>query len=189
MATAGDIIDEVLVRARDTTSGDATTRAQVLDLVDRVQLIVVRATGSLINDRNLSAVAEQALYDLDPDDTLRVVDVFDNNARRFSPSRWSKFIQTRIDWWRHQETTTAHFQVWAQAGVSKLILWPPDTTATPTLVVREQQMPTRLAVEGTALDLPEQYHDTVRNIVEALILLRMRDLDAAEAVIARLEGP
>ncbi len=188
MATAENIIDEVLLRVRD-ASGDATTRAQVLDLVDRVQLIVVRATGSLINDRTQSTNVEQALYALDSDAVMRVVDCFHSN-RRLSPSRWSKFIQTQIDWWRHQETTDpGRFNVWAQVGVSYLLLWPPDTTSKPDIVVREQQMPTRLAAEATALDLPEQYHDTVRNIVEALVLLRVRDLDAAEAVIARLERP
>jgi len=190
MTTALEVATLVLERVRD-PEGVATTINQVYDLIDRVQVLLVRGLGLMARDRTFSSEPDQTLYPVDPDETLQILDLFQGAVnRRLSPCRWAQMIQVRRDWWRYSildGEVPETMQVWAPVGTSLLVMWPPSDTFAEIVTVREQQRPAMVTEASSVLDLPDEHLPLLQDIVEVLLLLRTKHVEAAEIAMGRLE--
>lgn len=183
MAMVGPLIDDVLRRVRD-PQASATSRATVRDLFDRAQVLFVRWTGTLIRERSFVLTPERLLYDLDPADTLRILEVTrDSDAKRLYPVRWNQlFHQQGSLWWR--TFTAGGPVVWAHVGTRHFAVFPAPTVAlgNVTVTIRDQRRPTALTADSVDLDLDSDFHPALLDFVEALLLLRMREPALVQAL-------
>lgn len=185
--TTAEAIDQLLRRVRD-PQGSAHLRDTVRNLLDRAQVLYVRKTMSLIQQRNVAATAERCLYELDPLASLRILDIFvAASQKRLWPVRWSNmFHQFGPAWWR-EATATGVPQVWAPVGTVHYIVWPPPTIGPVTLTIREQRRPTPLGNETIELELPDENIPELLDFVEAVLVLRGRDA-ALPAAMTQVEA-
>lgn len=187
MATAGQLVSEVLRRTRD-EQASATSRATVRDLLDRSQVLLVRHYSAIIQQRTFTSTANQLVYDVDASAVLRIVDVYIANVR-LSPVRWpSLFAQEGPLWWRRIATTRP--RVWAHLGTRHFIMYP-ASIATFTVTIREVIRPIALSADSVDVELPSEFHPALLDLTEALVLLRRREptlVSALEQVKAIAEG-
>ncbi len=183
MAAAGFLVSDLLRRVRD-PQGTAHPRATVLDFLDRAQILFVRSTLTLIRERSFVVTPQRQLYDLDPFDVLRILEVTRaSNAKRLYPVRWSQlYHQLGPRWWR-AELATGPF-VWAHVGVHHVAFHPAPTVASGniTLTIRDQKRPTPLTAEDVEVELDSDYHPAMLDFVEALLLMRGRDVALKESL-------
>jgi len=180
MATAGVLIDDILRRVRD-PQGAATSRAQVLDLLDRCQIVVVRQTGTLIRDRTVTFPSAKLIHKIDTAAVLRIVDIYNASTdKRLSRMRWSALVQVNTRWWR--ETNTAGPTSWAPLGSNYFLIYPGLGLVSFQYTLREQLRPAELTAEEVELELPTEHHHILVDLVEALVLLRSREDSLKEAL-------
>lgn len=186
MAAASELVTEVLHRVRD-PGGQATTRAQVLDLLDRCQIALVRHTGTLIEDRTgVTIDLTQHVFPIDTTTVLRIVDIYNtSDNKRLSRMRWSQLVQVDTKWWRTSAVTGP--TSWAPLGTNYYILYPAASIVSLNYTFREQVFPTTLTAESVDLDIPTEHHHKLVDLVEALLLLRNRE-DTLVPALDLLEG-
>lgn len=183
MSACGELVDEVLRRVRD-PQGTANPRATVRNLLDRAQVLFVRATTTLIIETPVTAFADQLLYTIDPQQVLRILDIF-NADRRLWPVRWPQmFNQLGPLWWR--QVSTSGPTVWCPLSTIHYAIYP-GFEADDTLTLRVQQRPATLDTDDVPMDIPNEFYPRVVDFTEALVLLRQRDPVLAAAV-ARVTG-
>ena len=187
MASAGFLIDDVLRRVRD-PQGTATSRAQVLDLLDRCQVLIVRQTGIRMRDRSTTTVDSKLIYKVDTRDfwdrpnILRIADIYNADTnKRLSKCRWTQLVQAGgTQWWR--VTSSLGPTTWAPLGTNYYFLYPASDSNLVNLTIREQQAPTTLDAESVELDLPLEHIPALLDLVEALVLFHMRGDSLTSAV-------
>jgi hypothetical protein len=180
---AGPLIDDLLRRVRD-PQGSAHPRATVRDLLDRSQILFVKWTGTLIRERAFTVTPLRALYDLDPTDTLRILEITrDSNAKRLYPLRWQQlFHQFGPLWWRNSIATGPY--VWAHVGTRHFAVHPAPTVlgGSVAVTIRDQRRPAALTADTVELELDADFHPPLLDFVEALLLLRGRDAALVESL-------
>lgn len=181
MALAGDLIDDILLRVRD-TNASGTSRSDVLDLIDRCQVLVARETGALIQERTVTGKADTLIYEVDTNVTLRIIDVFVGD-KRLSAIRWPGFALIDRGWWRdtHEDGPDS----WAPIGTNYFLIHPGFDAVGTDLTVREQRRPTFLSSENLEIEIPSEHQPRLLDLVEALLYLRHRDT-ALASVLERM---
>ena len=190
MPTAGQLVSDLQRRVRD-PSGTAHPTSVVLDLLDRAQLLFVRAKGVLVRTRSFTATQFRLLYDLDPNDTLRILDISSNlTGKRLLPVQWDQLVfQAGPTWWRTFDDNGP--TTWAPVGTRLFALFPgANLSAGVTLTIRDQRRPVALTATQSLVELPDEYLPLLLDFMEALLLLRGRDaaLTASLADVESLAG-
>lgn len=191
MAAAGFLVSDLLRRVRD-PQGTAHPRNTVRDLLDRAQILFVRSSVTLIRTRSFVVTPQRQLYDLDPTDVLRILEVTRaSNSKRLYQVKWPQLFQQLGPLWWRNELATGPF-VWANVGTRHVAFHPAPTVLAGniTLTIRDQKRPTPLTADDVELELDSDYHPPLLDFVEALLLMRGRDaalkesLPQAEAYVA-----
>lgn len=181
MAVAGDLVSDLARRVRD-PQNTAHTRATVRDILDRAQVLLVRYYGVLIRERVFTHTVSRCLYELDPADTLRILDIFlDTTEKRLFPVQWPQlFHQAGPLWWR--TTVDGDPTTWAYVGTKHFVIWPAPFDTAVDVIIREQHRPAALTADTVTIELPDEHVPALMDLAEALILLRGRDAALAEAL-------
>lgn len=178
MSACGELVDELLRRVRD-PQGTAHPRWIVRDLLDRAQVLYVRQTGILIQERDQQLFAHQLVYTIDPQQTLRILDLY-YITRRLWPIRWPQMVAQRGQtWWRG--SSAAGPRVWAPLGTTHFVVYPAPTSNM-TISVREQYRPAALTSDTVDMQIPNEFFPRILDLVETLLLLRQRDPALPEAM-------
>lgn len=188
MATkATTVIDRALARARD-PGGRAHARADVLDVLERCQILLFRGLGLGIAERSIVTLANQLVFPVSTPSQLRMVDVY-WQGRRCSPARWTQMIYARRDWYGHTVSTlTEAYQCWAPLGTENFLCWPPYDQAD-NLTIREIVDPTTPVDDSvTNLDTPDEHIPRLTNMVELILLMRGRDMGQAQLLLRQLSS-
>lgn len=155
-------------------------------MLDRAQVLFVRASGILVVDVTLSATPERLVYDIDPAQYLRALDFF-SATRRLWPVTWPQLQAQRSPlWWRTNSDTGP--RVWAPLGTTHYVLYPAVSVATGAVAItmRAQKRPAALSTDEVAMEIPDEFFPVVLDFAEAVILMRQRDPALPDA-LARIE--
>ena len=171
MSACGTLADELLRRVRD-PQATAHPRTIVRNLLDRAQVLFIRATGTVIIERDITITQDRLVYDLDPQTTLRILDCF-FVTRRLWPIRWGQQTgQGGPVWWR--ASSAGGPRVWSPLGTTHFIIYPAPT-ASVTLTLRVQLRPDTLSADDVEMQIPTEFFPRLLDFVEAMLLLRQRD--------------
>ena len=187
MPAAGQLVADLQRRVRD-PSGVAHPTALVLDLLDRAQLLFVRAKGVLVRTRAFTATQFRLLYDLDPNDTLRILDITTaSSGKRLFVIQWQQLVQQAGPlWWRKFDA--AGPTTWAHVGTRMFALFPgPSGASGIALTIRDQRRPLTLMAPTVAVELPDEYIPEMLDFMEAVLLLRGREA-ALQAAMTQVEA-
>lgn len=174
MAVAGDLVSDVSRRVRD-PQNTANPKTVVWDLMDRAQVLLTRAFGVNIREVGFTHTVRRCLYELDPQVTLRILDIFvTDTEHRLQPVQWQQmFHQFGPLWWRN--TRDGVPSTWAMVGTKHFVIWPaPLDTAVP-CIIREQFRPAAITSDDVAITLPDEYVPALLDLTETLLYVRGRD--------------
>ena len=183
MTQAGTLVDTLLLRCRDLNAvmfGDTpTTRATIRRYLSEAQKLTSVGAELVVDEHPFATVIGQTLYNSDQQ-ILRI----HNSDFELKQCMWEELGRADRGWLIRQGQT---IRVFARIGIDLFALYPRPAGVTPTevtLVVN--QVPDRLNLDTDELIVPQEAEAALLNMAEALVMLRRRMLDFAQAAIARL---
>lgn len=184
MATSGTtLVERVSLRVRD-PSNTATGRSQVLLLLSEAQRLVNGIAEEVVATATLTVPPYRTILPIEENvpTALRVTGVRDENGRSMSPVPWGALAHANRRWWR---ATATRSRVWSTIGRDMLVVSPaaPDTQLLTVVFVKKTDV---LATEAAVTEVTNATDDTVGDLVEALLLLKTRRLDAVAGPLKRL---
>ena len=181
----GDLIDSVARRVRD-DSNTAHTRAFVRNLFDRVQQVFNVNQESVLITRPITKTKNKTLYILETDlqGIIDVQNVRLNGKRLDQIKPWRDLYKLSATW---LTDTAPQPEGWAAIGRTLVAVYPAPATDIE-LEFQGIALTTPLTDDAVPLQLELEDEDIVREIVTAMLLLRQRDLDVMQDIIARAAG-
>lgn len=182
--TVGPLVDEVLLRLRD-TSAVGTSRA----IARRALAYAVGYTALAYNDTlvtfTLTTERERLLYDLSEtsDRIVRVVRVTDTNGHEV-PLSQTVVIDGLFDphWFRAQGDQFTHF---AQLGKRLLVLWPAVDRAE-SVTLHCKAFPTIFTADTETVGIEDDLVPQALALAETLLLVRAHRPDRLRTNLANL---
>jgi hypothetical protein len=183
MSTAGALIDTISDRVRD-PNNTAHSRAFLLDLVDRAQVVVNVALRSVLVEENLVTTEGQALYRVETSLPLsaQVLSVRYNNAYLDEIKPWRALSRLSRTWLQD----VGELAGFATIGRSLLVLHPAPDAPAPTVTTVSTKITATLASEAALIELNREYEPMIVDMVVAWILARQRDLDQVMRLLSEL---
>ena len=181
MTPAGDFVDAIAQRVRD-PSNTAHPRADIRDVLNRVQTIINANQALVLETIPLTLVPGQTLYPLETDlpSLVTVTDIeFENRFLDRIPWRnlW-KVSNTWLSGDNHEP------RAWAMIGRTLLAVYP--VPAVSTVVAVKGPIITRLLTDDNVpVNLRDEEMDIVVDLTTAVLLLRQRDLQNSALLTAR----
>lgn len=180
----GPLIDIVLKRAFD-EHGVGTTRIIVRDLFSRSQQVINAAFDSVIVTQSMPTGPNLQIYNFEriapANDVLRIKSVRRAN-RDLSRIDFERLKQIDNHWFGR---SGPQFRTFAVLGRRILVIHPQQPVASSVSVVYTQQLP-QLNNDGDTVNLPDDQIPVLTKLVEALILLKQRDLDKLTPLLDNL---
>ena len=175
-------ISDILARVRD-PSATAHSRALVRELLSEAQRLVNGGLRSVIDSASLTTSAGRQVYAIEAalGSALRITGVRDA-GRDLVPVDWRCLDMARRDWWRR---VAPQHQVFSLVGRDLLLLHPAKD-ADSTVTVFYVKKTAAFTAETDRTELPDGGDPALLDLVEALLLLRGRRLDALGAPMKRL---
>ena len=176
------IIDSIAARVRD-EANTAHTRADVMDLISRAQMLVNARFEYTLSYTTLTTSIDSSIYDIehDLDHTLQVNEVRLGSKSLIKVPRWRNLWKLSRTWM----TDIAHQpRGWAQIGKTLLVIWPRPQQPVDLLVTGVQVTPV-YSDEAEVMAMRPENEDLVKDLVTAMLLVRSRDLDTASSLILR----
>lgn len=177
------LIDVALQRVRDPLA-IAHSRSFVLDRLSQCQQIVNAALGLVLATDTFSTTPQQVIYQLSGafPNAIRVVGVKEGSRDLARLTNFAQLNHLDMDWMR---ATGPRYEAWCSVGRDLLVLYPAREVAA-TLSVTYVKLTTQLINEADSTELPDEYLDEVTSLLEAVLLAKQRDLDAADAALMRV---
>jgi len=180
----GPLIDIVLSRVFD-PAGVGTSRNIVRDLLSRSQQVVNGALESTLTNQAMNTQPELQVYNFEriapANDVLRIKGVRDG-TRDLSKSDFTRLKHISSRWFAR---TGRRFETFAVLGRGLLIVHPQQGITNSVNVIYVQQL-AKLNAESDTVGLPDDQMPTLTRMVEALILLKQRDLTNLQVTIQDL---
>ncbi len=176
------LIDTVLRRVRDTQAA-ATSRSLVLSLLSEVQRIVNAHTGDVISSASLTTVAFKQIYKLSDDvpNAVKVRGVRDG-SRDLELSRWEELARGDVQWFRR---VGGQFEIFSTIGRDILVVHPARDAAS-SVTVDYVKLTTALTLETDTTEIDDDNIPLLLDIIESLLLLRVRNLVEARLGLQRI---
>lgn len=186
MSDLAALIDSISRRVRD-ASNTAHSRALIQDTITRCASAINTRQEYILDNVTLTvATAHKALYRVEAElgslSRITEVAVYDDALEEVDPWR---------DLWKHSPTwltdTSDVPLAWAAIGRDLIGIWPAPVSNIPvTFTGVRGTFQATLETEETGLR--EEDDDIVKELTQALILLRQRDLDLIQSAISRMAG-
>lgn len=171
----GPLVDIVLKRVFD-EHATGTPRARVRDLFSRAQQVINGAFDSTIVVQAMSTAPTLSVYNFEriapANDVLRIKSVR-VDTRDLSRIDFERLKQIDNHWFAR---SGRRFETFAVLGRRILVIHPQQPVASTVNVVYTQQLPV-LGTDADTVNLPDDQIPSLTKLVEALILLKQRDLD------------
>lgn len=186
---AGNLVDLVLVRARD-SGATVTSRAEVRTVGTAVQRLLNAKFGLVISDVSFPTLAYQCVYPIAAlaATALRVVEVADGN-RNLQEVEWKSFWWVSRGWPR--KTAAAH-SCYALVGRDMIVIWPAKVIPA-SVTLRTAVVTSDLVTDDVAIQLPTDYEPLLTDLTLAVVLTKMRMYapmeSLTESIKARMAAP
>lgn len=173
----------VLRRARD-PGGLATSSAVARDFLSRVQQIANLGLQAVLVESTLVTDPQRQVYPLTLVPEAGRVIAVRQGERDLSRAAWTWLRHVDRRWSR---AVGARLEAWAPLGRTHLILHPglPDAASVTVVSVK---ITTALSDPTVLLELPDELLPPVYDLAEALLLLKLRKLEAVTDLRARVES-
>jgi hypothetical protein len=181
--SASILIDEVLTRVRDPQAA-AHSRAFVLARLSDAQRFLNGALHLVISTATLTTNAYQQFYSVSGllTTTLRPIGVRENGRDLATFRDLLQFQHLDLRWFRR---AADRFEVWCPVGRDLLVVYPAKRAASSVTVIFAA-LTTALAAEQDQTEIPDEYLDPMLRLVEAMLLVKQRDIGAAVALLEQL---
>jgi hypothetical protein len=170
-----------LRRARD-PEGLATSVVNARGLLSRVQQILNLGLQAVVDETTLATDPHRQVYPLALVPTVGRVLTVREEGRDLSRADWTWLRLVDRGWSR---AIGDRFELWASLGRTHLIVHPAKSEASSVTVVSVRLIPTLVAGD-TPLEMPDEFLPLVYDVVESLLLLKLRKLSATTDLQARI---
>lgn len=179
---ASTLLASISRRVRDDNQ-TAHTASFILDLLDRVQVIVNAQQEAITTTRVVTNTKNTSLYSLEGDlqglTAVQNVRIAGQRLDEITP--WRDLYKLSATWL----TDTGIPQGWARLGQTLIAVWPAPASDIQ-LDFQGVALPTPLTTNSVDLELALEDEDIAREIMVALLLMRQRDIDSVKEIIGRL---
>lgn len=175
--SALEAINTLQLRVRD-PQGSAHSNTLVLDLLSRCQQILNDALKLVIDETTLTTIPYQNFYTIDTllPSTLSILSVKDGNSDLQKLSSLDDL--KAISWNWHRQIDAKH-HCWLQLGETQLVLWPAKDYESSVTIVSTQLTPVLTSFQQDTLAISTEKTPFLLDLVEAILLMRQRDLEHA----------
>lgn len=181
--TAGTLIDSVSRRVRD-ANNTAHSRTFVLDLIDRLQVILNAKQAYVFTDTVYTATKNKALYTVETDlgSTIEVHEV-SSQGRELDEVNWRNLHRLSPTWLDDRSDTPLH---WAKIGRDLVAIYPAPNWNVP-ITFTGSKITTPLTAETIQVELRDEDSDLLREMTTALLLTRQRDgIEVGSQILSRV---
>jgi hypothetical protein len=180
----GPLLDIVARRVFD-EHNTGTSRTVLRDLFSRAQQIICAAFDSVIVVQPMATGPSLQIYNFEriapANDVLRIKSVRDG-TRDLSRIDFERLKTIDNHWFGR---SGPRFQTFAVLGRHILVIHPQRPVSSTVNVVYTQQLPA-LNNDADTVNLPDDQIPTLTKLVEALVLLKQRDLDKLQPLLDSL---
>lgn len=182
-AVTGELVDRVLLRARD-PGGLSHPRSLVRRLLTDVQRLLNARFGLVVDTATLTTTPWVQWYPITAlaPSAARLLTVRDQDR---------DLARAQVDdfWWEDRSygfrAPGGRHVAWSAFGRDFICLYPGvDSAVALTLVYAK--LTNELTDDSITIEIPDDYHLTLLDIVEALLLLRQRHFSHAKAIMERV---
>lgn len=175
---AGPLIDLVLARVRD-PQGSSHPRSLVLGLLSDLQCTLNAAYEDVMATTTFTLTQRQCFYQTSAliPDAIRIKQVKTTGGEYLEKMPLEEMRAAQPQWFRYMAAQPACYGLYGEDG---LVVWPAvDTSAS--VDITYVKIPTVLAVEGDSTEIADEHVETLLQMVELFLLLRVRDKESAAA--------
>ena len=180
--TAGQVINTALQRARD-PDALRTTRTRMLDYVQRAQEVVDTFTKSAIDSTAFTTNPFQLLYQRSSTTlTLMILGIRDGTrSLNFIP--WKTLVEGDPEWFRR---VGEDFEAFSMVGANLIVVYPAKSVASSVNAIGVKRQ--SFASESDVLGIDDDKMVIVLDILNAVLLLKSRDLSEAKLAVDRVRA-